>query len=283
MRSLRCKLATAALAGALSMAPAVPTLAASHHPKGEYAPFAECPLSVKTLTDCVYSLSTKGGFTVGSEELPLINPLILQGGFEGGGDEVIFHGAENGETLSSAPQPLVGLFGGELPASWPQFLQDWFEAGVRESGGIIATVELAVPASEVVLNTEALLLEEGTALGLPVKIKLKGKVLGSHCYVGSASEPLQLKYTTGPSGALNGSSGTLTFNRSMTMSTIAGGRLVDGTFTAPGASGCGGLLSNFVDPLVDSTFALPSQRGQNTAVLEGKLQDAQAEAVRASE
>lgn len=283
MRSLRHRLATAALAGALSVAPAAPALAASHHPKGEYAPFAECPLTIKTLTDCVYSLSDKGGFTVGSKELPLINPLILQGGFEGGGEEVIFHGAENGETLSKTPQALAGQLSVDLPASWPKFLQDWFEEGVKESGGIIATLELAVPASGITLNTEALLLEEGTALGLPTKIRLKAKTLGSHCYVGSASEPLNLKYTSGRSGALKGRSGSLSFNKSMRMSTMAGGRLVDGTYTAPGASGCGGLLSNFVDPLVNSIFGLPSPRGKNTAILEGKLQDARAESVKASE
>lgn len=283
MRSLRYKLATAALAGALCAALAAPVLAASHHPKGEYAPFAECPLSIKTITDCVYSLSTKGGFTVGTQELPLVNQLILQGGFEGAGEEISFHGAENGETLVNTPQPLLGLFGGPPPASWPKFLQEWFKQGVYESGGIIATVELAVPSDEVVLNTERLLLEEGTALGLPVKIKMKGKVLGSACYVGSASEPLELKYTTGRSGALKGHAGSLAFNKTMRMSTITGGRLVDGTYSAPKASGCGGLFSNFVDPLVDSTFGLPSPRGKNTAILEGKLQDAQAKAVRASE
>jgi hypothetical protein len=283
MRSLRYNLATAALAGALSLALAAPTFAASHHPKGEYAPFAECPLSIKTVTDCIYSLSDKGGFTVGNGELPLINPLILQGGFEGGGEEVIFHGAENGETLSKTPQALAGLLEADLPASWPKFLQDWWKEGVKESGGIIATIELAVPASEITLNTERLLLEEGTALGLPIKIRLKANTLGSHCYVGSASEPIELKYTAGRSGALKGRSGALDFNKSMRMSTLVGGRLVDGTYAAPGASGCGGLLSNFVDPLVDSIFGLPSPRGKNTAVLEGTLKDAQAEVVRASE
>jgi hypothetical protein len=283
MRSLRYKLATAALAGALSVALAAPALAASHHPKGDYAPFAECPLSTKTVTDCIYSLSDKGGFTVGSKELPLINPLILQGGFEGAGEEVTFHGAENGETLSKTPQTLPSLLRLEAPASWPTFLQNWWEEGVKASGGTIATVELAVPAEEVTLNTEALLLEEGTALGLPIRIKLKARTLGSHCYVGSGNEPIELKYTTGRSGSLKGEAGPLTFNKSMTMSTITNGRLVDGTYAASGANGCGGLFSSFVDPVIDSSFGLPSPRGKNTAILEGRLQDAQVEAVRNAE
>ena len=283
MRPLPNKLVAMALAGVLCMVLAAPAFAASHHPKGEYAPFAECPQSVVTLTDCVYSSSDKGGFTVGGTELPLINPLVLQGGFEGGGQEVIFHGAENGETLLKTPQALPGVLPLQAPASWPKFLQEWWDEGVKESGGTIATNELAVPASQIKLNTENLLLEEGVALGLPIKIRLKAKTLGSHCYIGSASEPLDLKYTAGRSGSLKGRSGAMKFNKSNRMTTLSGGRLVDGTYAAPTANGCGGLLSSFVDPLVDSIFGLPSPSGKNTAVLEGELKDAQVAAVRASE
>ena len=46
------------------------------------------------------------------------------------------------------------------------------------------------------------LFEEGTALGLPVKIKLSNTLLGSSCYVGSNTEPIQIDLTTGASGAL---------------------------------------------------------------------------------
>jgi hypothetical protein len=283
MMRLGKKLAVAAVGCLLSVAPAVPAVAASHQPKGEYAPFAECPLSIKTVTDCVYSPSDGGAFSVGGKEVPLFKSLILQGGFEGGGDEITFHGAENGATVSSSPQPLAGLLEVTPPASWPKFLQDWFNEGVKEGADVIATIELALPASEIILDTEALVLEERTALGLPLKVKLENQILGSHCYVGSAAEPLELKYTTGRNGSLKGSAGTLSFNRTMRMSTIVGGKLVDGTFAAPGASGCGGLLSYYLDPLVDSIFDLPSSGGKNTAVLEGKLQDAQAEAVKASE
>jgi hypothetical protein len=58
---------------------------------------------------------------------------------------------------------------------------------------------------------------------------------------------------------------------------------VNNTFSAPGASGCGGLFSFFVDPLVNSILGLPAGSGTNSAVLEGKLQDAQAVAVKESE
>jgi hypothetical protein len=238
-----------------------------------------------TLTDCVHSTSPKGGFTVGSEELPLINPLVLQGGFEGGGNKIKFYGAENGATLGHSPQSLAGVLGVKAPAWWPKFLQEWLAKGTEQEAhtGVSAWIELAAPASEIKLNTEDLLVQEGTALGLPLKIRLENQLLGDHCYVGTDSDPLQLKYTTGHSGSLQGRPGALSFNKSSRLTTNSGARLVDGTYAAPGASGCGGLLSYFVDPLVDSIFGLPSPSGKNAAVLEGTLKDGQAEAVRESE
>jgi hypothetical protein len=65
--------------------------------------------------------------------------------------------------------------------------------------------------------------------------------------------------------------------------TIKGGKLVNNTYAAPGVSGCGGIFSFFIDPLVDSILGTPSPSGSNSASLEGVLQDANAAAVKASE
>jgi hypothetical protein len=276
---------TAALAG---LALASMALGASHNPKGEYAQFKECPLNRVTITDCVYSLSSNGSFTVGKKTVPLKNPVTLQGGFEGAGAAVKFYGAENGDTLSKTPQPVPGgLLGIVAPTWWPKFIQDWFNEGISKGfTGVNATVELAGPTkglTNVKLSTENLLLEEGTALGLPTKIKLDNALLGSNCYIGSDSKPVQIDFTTGTSGKLKGAAGELTFNKEFTIITISGGRLVNNTFAAPAASGCGGIFSIFVDPLVNSILGTPSPSGTNSAILEGKLQDAAAPAVKASE
>jgi hypothetical protein len=272
------------MAALLLLAPAPLAQAASAQPQGEYAPFRHCPLSVITLTDCVYSVSTQGGFTVGAKNLPLYSPLVLQGGFEGSGNKINFHGAEGAETLVRAPQPLAGVLEAKSPAWWPKFLQEWFEDGVKKEAhsGVAAYIELAAPASAIKLSTENLLFKEGTALGLPLKIRLENQLLGSYCSVGSNAEPMQLKYTSGQSGKLKGNAGKESFNRSYRLSTMANARLVDNAFTAPGASGCGGLLSGFINPMVNAIFGLPSSPGQSSAVLEGTLKDAQAEAVRES-
>jgi hypothetical protein len=276
---------TAALA---MMALAPSALASSHNPKGEFKQFAECPLNRATITDCVYSVSSGGFFTVGKKTVPLVNPVTLQGGFEGAGSEVEFYGAENGDTLSKTPQPVPGgLLGITAPTWWPKFIQDWFNNLINEGfTGVTATVEIAGPTkglTNIDLSTENLIFEEGTALGLPAKIKLDNAILGSNCYIGSNSKPVQIDFTTGTSGSLKGSAGEISFNETFTIVTISGGKLVNGTFAAPGASGCGGIFSLFIDPLVNSILGLPSPSGKNTAILEGVLQDAAASAVKASE
>jgi hypothetical protein len=263
-------------------------LGSSHNPKGEYAQFKECPLNRTTIKDCVYSVTAGGSFTIGKKTVPIVNPVTLQGGFEGEEAGIEFYGAENGDTLSKTPQPVPGgLLGITAPTWWPKFIQDWFNNLINEGfTGVNATVELTGPTkglTNVKLNTENLLLESGTALGLPVKFHLENAILGSGCYIGSESKPVQIDFTTGTSGKLKGAAGSLTFNPTFTIITISGGKLVNNVFAAPAASGCGGIFSFFIDPLVNSILGLPAGSGANSAVLEGKLQDAQAKAVKASE
>jgi hypothetical protein len=273
----------AAALGVLIFAPSA--MASSHNPKGEFAQFAECPLSNAKVTDCIYSLTTGGSFTVGSKTVPLVNPATLQGGGYTEGEKTVFVGAENGDTLSKTPQPVPGgLVGVTAPKWWPLFLQNWFNNLISEGfTGVNATVELAAPASAIGLSTNNLVNQEGTALGLPVKVKLENFILGNNCYLGSNKNPIQIDFTTGKSGSLEGVVGEITFNESFSIVTITGSKLVNGTFEAPGVSGCGGIFSLFVDPLVDTVLGTPSASGNNTAVLEGKLQAADAGTVKASE
>jgi hypothetical protein len=289
MRFLKQKFLAGGITAALLLVLVPSALAASHNPKGEYAQFKECPLNQVSITDCIFAVTKGGSFKVGTKTVPLVNPVTLQGGAEGSGEAVKFYGAENGDTLSKTPQPVPGgLLGVTAPTWWPKFIQDWFNQGINNGlTGVTATVELAGPTKgylpKLKLNTENLLLEEGTALGLPTKIKLSNALLGSNCYIGSDSKPVQIDFTTGTSGALKGSAGELSFNEAFTIVTIKGGKFVNGTFAAPAASGCGGIFSIFVDPLVNSILGTPSPSGKNTAILEGELKDAQAGAVKASE
>lgn len=276
-----------AVVGALAFASV--SLGASHHPTGEWKNFGECPLNRTSIEWCVYSVSSNGSFTIGKKTVPLVNPVTLQGGYEAAPEEkVAFYGAENGETLSKTEQPVPGgLLGITAPKWWPGFIQTWFNNLINEGfTGVTATVELAGPTkglTQIELNPTALLEQKGTALGLPSKIHLKNAILGSSCYLGSSSEPVPLKFTTGTSGSLSGSAGVLTPNEAFTLLTFSGGKFVDGTFAAPGTNGCGGIFSFLVNPLVEEILGVPAGSGKNSAFLEGSLSVGEATQVKASE
>lgn len=276
-RSNRVKAAAVAGIATVLASLVVGLAAASADPTGDYAPFKECPYASLPVDDCFYGLIDGGSLTIGTKTIPVVNPITLQGGYTGSFTGLVFHGAKNGDTLSKTPQPVPGgLLGVTPPPSWPQALKEALEEAIEEGlTGVTATVELAASATSIVLDYEALLEQTGTALGLPVKIKLANPFLGSNCYIGSNAEPIELELTTGKSGALDGSAGTLSFDDDFTIVTLHGIELVDSSFEVPGANGCGGVYSSYVDPLVESIFGVPAASG-NAADLEADFEDSSA-------
>ena len=294
MRHITIRRAILALVMPLAtLALASPAMATEHHPTGEFAPFADCPLSTAGLNDCVLAETNGGEFAIGNKTVPINKTITLQGGFKVNGEtgKLEFVGAEDGNTLSKTALTVPGgLLGVVAPKTWPEWLQNLFNEFINKGfTGVTATTELAAPASDIGLSTNNLIDEEGTALSLPVKIKLSNVFLGSNCYIGSNSSPIVINFTTGttepplPNKPISGRAGELTFNESFTLITLSGGRLVNNSFAAPKATGCGGSFSSLVDPLVDSFLGLPDAAGHNTAILEGKLSTANAAAVKASE
>jgi hypothetical protein len=268
--------------------------AASATPKGKFAPFAQCPLSNKEIVACTVASTTSGEFTIGKRTVPINKTITLQGGLKevAGTEEQELVAAANGETLSKTA---LYVPGGLLDLVAPEFLnkeqKEKFEKVVNEGiTGVTETTELAEPASSVRLNSTNLLIESGVALHLPVKVKLGNVFLGSECYIGTSSSPIDLNLTTGatsppgPNKSIHGAKGSLSIEEEGTLVVLAGGSLVENAWSAPGAHGCGGhLLEGIVDPAVNAELGLPSAAGSNTAVLTGQLELASAEAVRASE
>lgn len=288
MRKLIAGGMSAALASLVLASAAV---AAPHHPTGDFAQFANCPLSQPNLNDCFYQVSPEGSVTIGNRTVPITKPVTIQGGFEGGGSDLKFFGAEDGNTMSKTPQPIPGgLFGRNPPSWWPKAVKDRFNNLVRLGfGGATAMLELAAPATSIKLNTENFLFEEGIAVEIPVKVKLENRLLGNNCYVGSTANPMILRFTTGltspppPNQPMHGTAGTISFNETGILAIISGARLVDNSLAIPKVSGCGGALAPFVDPLVNSLMGLPSPAGRNTAILDTMFLDAPAGSVRESE
>jgi hypothetical protein len=282
------------LAGVLLVALVAQAAPASAAPKGEFARFGKCPVTNPSVNECVYAETTSGTFTMGKKTVPIVNPVILQGGVqvkETFAEDLPFFAATDGNTLSKTAQPVPGgLLGVTAPTWWPKFLQDLFNETINNGfTGVTATVELAAPASAVKLNVLNVLLGSGTALTLPVKVKLGNPFLGSSCYIGSNSQPISLKLTTGtttpplPNKPISGTPGEFIAIEEGKINVLKQNRLVDNSFAAPGANGCGGLFSFLVDPFVESIVGTPSAAGTNTAILEGTTYLTSTENVIASE
>jgi hypothetical protein len=262
-------------------------------PKGEYAVFAQCPVTLAS--GCIAAKTESGEFHVGNKTVPIEKTITLQGGFnENEAGELVMVAAKDGNTLTKVPQKVPGgLSGlvnctaikgsGLLEKAERASCEAIFENGLT---GVNATTELAGPASAVHINLGNLLSATGTALTLPTKVHLENPLLGSACYVGSNSSPIVLPLTTGktspppPNKSISGSPGTLTFNGEGTIITVSKNSLVNNSFAAPTTNGCGGIFEFLIGPIINSSLGVPSAAGKNTAILNGTLQQTSSESVK---
>jgi len=246
-----------------------------------YSVFEQCPLGTAHMNGCIYSPTTSGYIKIGKQEVPIVNKQVLQGGLLREEEPFVKHlvAAKNGETLTKTAQKVPGGLAGlvECPKI-TNFIERILCEGFFENGltGVNAVTELAAPASSVVLNTAFEQLGVGTALTLPIKVKLENPLFGSECYIGSNKEPITLNLTTGATtGGPTGKPGTESFKEEGGIVEISGISLVSNTFTAPKATGCG--LLGILDGLINEKIGLPSSK--NTAVLNGSVELANSELV----
>jgi hypothetical protein len=282
------------LAGVSLLAILIPAASANAALTGEYARFEICPTANFVVDGCVYAETNSGNFVMGKKSVPLVNQVVLKGGFDSDDGSIFgnltFVAPTDGVTLSKSPQPVPGgLTGIVAPSWWPSLLRNLFNETINNGfTGVTATVELAAPASAIKFNAAAELFGVGTALAMPVKVKLSNPFLGSNCYIGSNSNPLKLNLTTGatspppPNTSISGNPGELAVIEEGNIIATKNNKLVDNSFAAPGANGCGGILFSWaVDPFVESIVGVPSAAGTNTAILEGSTYIADGNAVRA--
>jgi len=272
---------------------AAPALAGK--PTGKFANFGECPTKVSGVNFCVFAQTSSGEFKIKKTEVPITKTITLQGGIianESTGAET-FVNATNGETLSKTPENVPGgLLKIIAPKDWPEILQiifnEFIDKGVT---GVNASTELV---GNVGISRLNLLTGAPDALSLPVRVHLENSFLGGSCYVGSKAHPVTLELTTGttspplPNEPITGSIGEAELIEGGTLLILKKNSLVNNTFAAPAAEGCGsqilfGLFTGVIDSAVDSELELPSVSGNNTAILKGTLENAEAAAVIKSE
>ena len=259
---------------------------------GEFTKFTYCPYKNATALKCIYSVTNSGEVVLGSKKVPIVNPVTLQGAYGTPVEEkeeaefYPFIAATNGITLSKTPQPVPGGLAGIVNC---KLIKDFFlriscEAAF-ENGltGLNSTLELAKPASAIRISENNLAGEIGTALQLPIKIRLENPFLGSECYVGSEKSPIIWNLTAGttkpplPNKPITGSGGEGELLESAKILKLNNNVLVDNAWAAPGVNGCGGFLVELLlNPIINAAAGLPATAGHNTAILKNTLYEASA-------
>lgn len=254
MPRLTTTLAAVVAAGALA-APA----AHAATPNPGFEQFKGCP-NEPDIGACQTATITGGYFKLGKKSVPITKPITLTGGVTNA--EVAKLRYEAGGGLKAQPIKVPGGLTGMTGIS--EFILNVLTLG---SNDVYATPELVA---------DPTVTPEG--INLPLKIKLKNNFLSSSCAIGSASNPLLVKLTTGtttpPAGftPLTGSMGESTFDPDKFIITSTGVKYVDNTFSTPGATGCGsffGLNLAPINDLVNSTIGIPATPGKSEAVQSG--------------
>jgi hypothetical protein len=255
---------------------------------GAFTQFEQCPFSNLEVKRCLYSPTEGGEVVLGNKKVPIVNKVILQGGYGKAVEGFAkFYEAKNGITLSKAAQPVPGGLAGIVPeASSPPLVKALIKFFFENSlTGLNSTLELAKPASEIRISESHLAEKEGVALKMPVKVHLENPFLGKSCFVGSSSSPINLELTTGitsppgPNKSIEGTAGELELFEEGSVLKLSNAVLVDNSWSAPGASGCGGILGFLVNPIINSQLGTTTA-GHNTAILKNTVNTATGFAVR---
>ncbi|HEY2632008.1 MAG TPA: hypothetical protein VGI26_06470 [Solirubrobacteraceae bacterium] len=263
-------------------------------PTGDFVNFGDCPVSNPVVISCLYAQTTSGEFKIGSTEVPIAKTITLQSGLaEVSEGNLRLVGATDGNTLSKTPQTVPGgllkilapsFFGEPLTKIFNEFINK----GIT---GVTASTELV---GEPHLFPFNVLFGSGTGLSLPVRVHLENEFLGPKCYVGSKAKPVNVELTTGttspplPNKPIKGSSGELEVKDEGALFIDKKNSLVNNSFGAPTSEGCGsqilfGLFTGIIDSAVNAEVGLPSEPGNNTAILNGNQEIGGVAAVIASE
>jgi hypothetical protein len=288
-------LAVAAVA-LLSLGFVAPAMAGK--PTGRYVNFGACPTKTSGVNQCIYAKTTSGEFKIKKTEVPITKALTLQGGIivnESTGAETWVN-ASGAETLSKTAETVPGgLFKILAPEFFPEPLKAIFNEFINKGiTGATASTELV---GNISISRGALLFGAPDAITLPVRVHLENGFLGNECYVGSKAHPVNLELTTGttsppaPNKPITGNRGEVEVfeeGEGTSLLVLKKNSLVNNTFAAPEAEGCGseilfGLFTGLVDDAVDAEIGLASTSGNNTAILNGTLENGAASAVIKSE
>jgi hypothetical protein len=227
-----------------------------------------------------------GHFTVGPITVPIEKQIILQYGLAENplneeveefvapthGVEAIIPVAEKvpGEPIANITEAEQNELG------WPETLKYSYRTHKSQVKKVTETIEVA---GKTATNATDLLIERGTAVEAPVKIKAGNQwmsELGVVCYVGSDEEPIVQHLTTGESESpstheiIHGHKGELSITLEGRFVTITHDALVDNTYPVPAAK-CTGPYAEVIAATIDRKFGLPAVAGASSTEIDGTL------------
>lgn len=258
----------AVAAGAAGLA--VSLLGASGATAGDFDRFANCPVNNPAVLTCVHSEISSGSFVLGSKNVPINQTIVFQGGLTATG---AFVGPSNGAPTLTEPELNVpgGILG--IPGA---------------EGPVLGVKSIAKLRGTPVMSIANFGQRTGVALELPLRVQLKNWALSNDCSIGSTSNPMVLKLTTGttappgPNSPISGGIGTVGVEGGGMILKYSGTRLVDNAFAAPSAQWCDVFGTNgLVTLAVNGSVGLPSAAGKNTADMNGDLRISSASIVKA--
>jgi hypothetical protein len=224
---------------------------------GTLSPAGSGPVAI-----CLHGVAAEGTINIGSLDTTFKGPGLVQGGTGALGAAPAWADALDGQSFSAPRQllakPILAALGnpqGVKPPAQSQVYVVAQQAGPMAFGFVGSDVVTTIPMSFHLINP----------------------LLGNNCFVGTPSDPVVLNLTTGTSGTLTGTLGTLNIaHKSIAYTT--GTEVVDNSFSAPGATGCGS--GGVWDSAIDTNNGLPSASGSNEAILYGSFDLAQSTAVK---
>jgi hypothetical protein len=240
---------------------------------------------------CIYGAATSESyFQAGKVTVHYEKPVVLEGGLLSEEEPFIKHlaPATNGLTIVPVAEPAPSLTEGIDAELLPEKEKQRYEEYLADGGStaVTATIELAGPAQDIVVNSHATLAETGEsepAFTFPVMIHLRNKFLGNDCYNGSTAEPIVVSFISGetnpepPNVPIHGHTGKVKTHGEGAVAEVVGARLVNNTYAAPGVRGCG--IYNGANAALDAGLELPSPSGHNASVLVGAFEIANSELV----
>jgi hypothetical protein len=257
----------------------------------EFTKFQYCPWTNAEVTKCLWANTEGGEVKLGKKTVTIEKSVLLQGGFGKPNKETKiskFFGATGGKpTLAPVAQKVPGGLLGIVPDAESPWLVKKLIKFFTENAitGLNSTLELAGAATNIEISESNMSRKEKVALKLPVKVHLENPFLGSKCYVGSDSSPVTWNLTSGPTAPskpnepIEGSAGKIEFIEEGLILQLKENKLVDNNWSAPKATGCGGLLAFLVNPIVNTQLGTTTA-GNNTAILKNTVSIATAAAVK---